>query len=116
MPGYGRIKQGIAMDILTELNTIEEKFGLEKRALEGLLKWIDNNELDIAKSVSALFKYQFKSHKFCFKHADLPYQFIETTFDIHYQGDHVGYYKLFTTLDGKSVDDALVITDDNLKH
>lgn len=104
------------MDIIRQLNELQEKFNLEKKALDGAIAWAGCDDLGISRSITGKFEYLFKLHKFCFKHADLPYCYIETTYDIEYKGECVGYYSLYTDLEGEPVDDALVITDEDLRH
>lgn len=104
------------MDIVRQLNKLQENYDLEVKALDSVIAWVGTDEFGIDQSISDDFEYRFKLHKLCFKHADLSYSYIETTYDIEYKGECVGYYSLYTGLDGEAVDDMLVITDEELKN
>ncbi|WP_370978766.1 hypothetical protein [Agaribacterium sp. ZY112] len=103
------------MEFTHKLNAVEKEFSLEARALSGVKSWVKHEEFGVNKTVSDKFNYHFKSHKFCFKHSDLSYEYIETTYDIEHMGEIIGYYSLFTDLNGESVDDILVITDEEFR-
>ncbi|WP_171044310.1 hypothetical protein [Pseudoalteromonas citrea] len=42
--------------------------------------------------------------------------YIETTYGIEYEGEEIGYYSLFSELNGEPMDDMLVTTDEDLKN
>lgn len=102
------------MYLIHQLNQLQQQLQLEEKALQNAKQWVVGEDCEIDKTITENFQYHFKHHKLCFKHAHLSYHYIETTYSIEYEEDEVGYYSLFSTLEGEGVDDQLVITDDTL--
>ena len=107
---------GSIMDFVTQLNTLQKKLKLEKKALDGAKSWAADDEFGMDKAIVELFKYHFKFHKLCFKNSEYIMNYIETTYGIEYEGEEIGYYSLFSELNGEPMDDMLVITDEDLKN
>jgi len=99
----------IMMTLIQQLNQMADQFGLEKQALEGVSKVLASDESGLDEQMIKQLVIGFKSHKLCFRHGEVDAQFIETTLSINFDGDDVGYYALFTDMDGQSFDDALNI-------
>ena len=99
----------IMMTLIQQLNQLADQFGLEKQALEGVRKALAENDSGLDEQLKKQLVIGLKCYKLCFRHADTDDQFIETTLSIDYDGDQVGYYALFTDMNGLSFDDALVI-------
>ncbi|WP_444916847.1 hypothetical protein [Microbulbifer sp. JMSA003] len=104
------------MKIAQELNSLQEDLYLEVKAFNGASAWVNSEDFGMEKNITESFEFYFKFHKFCFKHAEFEYLYIETTLGIDYHGEEVGYYSLFSDLDGEPVDDMLIITDEELKN
>lgn len=104
------------MHCIHQLDQLQQQLQLEEKALQNVKQWVQNDECEIDSTITEKFRYHFKHHKLCFKHASLSYHYIETTYTISYEENEVGYYSLFTTIEGKAVDDQLEITDKSLQH
>lgn len=104
------------MDFVQELKSLQDKLGLEEKAFKGALSWATSEDFGMEKNITENFEFIFKFHKLCFKHGDRECPYIETTLGINYQDEEVGYYSLFSDLDGEPVDDMLVISDDELEN
>ena len=103
-------------DLVARINSIAEDLNLVSKAFDGAQFWINSDDFDLDDAIKSNLKLEFRFHKLCFKNESLDYPYIETQLDIYLNEDDVGYYSLYSLLDGEAVDDALVITDDELKY
>lgn len=102
-------------NIVENLRTLEKSQNLEARAVEGCVKWMASEDFGVSVAIVSEIEAEFHSQKFCFRHEELNYYYIETKLILSYQEEEIGYYCLYTLPDGEAVDDALVITDDEFK-
>lgn len=103
-------------DLVARVNSIAEELNLVSKAFEGAQLWINSDDFDLDNVIKSNLKLGFRFHKLCFKNERLDYPYIETQLDIYLNENDVGDYSLYSLLDGEAVDDALVITDDELKY
>mgnify|MGYP000013150046 CR=1 FL=1 len=103
-------------ELIGSLNKIANDLDLKTKALEGVLYWVNSEDFDVDENLTREFKFEYKFQKLCFDHEWLEYPYIETHLDISYKGDDIGYYCLYSLLDGEAVDDKLVITDDDFEN
>jgi hypothetical protein len=101
--------------ISESLKNIEKLQSLERRAFEGCMEWMLSDDFGVAASIVSFIEKGLHSQKFCFRHEELNYLYLETKLILNYQDEEIGYYSLYTLPDGEVVDDALVITDDEFK-
>lgn len=101
------------MELIRQLNELAARHELEKQAFEGIRQVLDADDLGLDPAVKKQLAIRFKHHKLCFKHGAVD-AFIETTLSIDLDVGEVGYYSLFSDLQGQSFDDALVIDPEDL--
>ncbi|NSY32785.1 hypothetical protein DS891_04110 [Pseudoalteromonas sp. JC28] len=102
--------------LLTNLEQIAAQQNLISNAIAGAKLWVSSEDFGIDNSITDKFKFEFHSHKLCFKHEYIEVSYIETNLTILLEEEEVGYYSWHTLLDGEVIDDMLVITDNELKY
>ncbi|CCK75790.1 hypothetical protein OLEAN_C16140 [Oleispira antarctica RB-8] len=103
-------------ELIGVLNKISNNLDLKSKAYEGALYWINSDDFDVDKALTKDFRFEYKFQKFCFNSDCLDYPYIETQLDVYYKDEDIGYYCLYSLLDGEAVDDKLVITDHDFKN
>jgi len=103
-------------EMLASLNGLADSLELEKLAFDGAQNWVDSKEFAVEASVVKQMKFEFHSHKLCFRTSQFDYLYIETRLEVIYRDDYIGYYNLTSLLNGEPTDDMLVITDDDFKN
>ncbi len=103
-------------EMLVSLNGLADSLGLEKLAFDGAQSWIESKEFGVEASVVNQIRFEFLSHKLCFKTTQFDHLYIETRLEVIYRDDYIGHYNLTSLLDGEPADDMLVITDDDFKN
>ncbi|TMN43023.1 hypothetical protein [Pseudoalteromonas sp. S2755] len=102
--------------LVAQISLVADELGLESRAMDGAQFWVNSEDFDLESEIKSRLKFEFDSHKLCFKSDTLEYPYIETQLSVVLDDEEVGYYVLYSLLDGEAVDDALVITDEELKY
>lgn len=103
-------------DLVAQVSSVADELELESKAFDGARFWVDSEDFDLKSEIKSRLKFEFRFHKLCFKNENLDYPYIETQLDLVLDDEEVGYYSLYSLLDGEAVDDVLVITDEELKY